>query len=599
MFLALFITGLLISSFTVGAILLIKKVFRNQLSAKWHYNLWFIMLFALTLPFIPTNLIAESHLTPFSTFQENQETESNKSNIDAQQAQDSNDHTWMQDFAMNVNRPDLASLNMVIASIWLIGAMALFMFHIHAWLKLKNMKRSAKSIEGKEMLGLFKECKRKLHISKNIRLLQSPLVSSPMTFGILTTYVVLPNGFDQWLSKEEVKYILLHELTHYKHKDTCTNYLMVFYQIIYWFNPVVWIAFREMRLDREIACDTAVLNSLDKRNYASYGKTLIHFIHPSSAFKSISLANQLNGSTSQIRRRIMKIAAYQPECKRKKLVSIGIFTLMIVLVFSQIPFVSAMTAKQDRYEFHHEKVRYEDLSGYFHDYEGSFVLYDMNADYYTIYNQDQSTLRISPNSTYKIFSALLGLEANVISPDHSTMKWNGIPYPFDAWNQDHDLSSAMAYSVTWYFQKLDQMLQEDKIEAYLKQINYGNHDISGGLAGYWLESSLRISPVEQVQLLRDFYINKFQFEQKNIQAVKEAIQLEEANGSVLSGKTGTGSVNEKNINGWFIGYVETKGNTYFFATNIQQEDHASGSEATDITLSILKDKHIYFPDGSF
>lgn len=599
MFLTLFITGLIVSSFTVGVILLIKKIFRNQLSAKWHYNLWFILLFALTLPFLPANLVVESHLMPFHTFQESQENASNRSNVGAQQALDISDNTLMQDFATNVNRPDLDSLNMVIASIWLMGAMALFMLHSHAWLKLRHMKRSAMSIEDKEMIDLFKECKRKLHISKHIRLLQSPLITSPMTFGILTTYVVLPSDVDQWLSKEEVKYILLHELTHYKHKDICTNYLMVFYQIIYWFNPVAWIAFREMRLDREIACDTAVLNSLDKRNYVSYGKTLIHFIHSSSAFKSIPLANQLNGSKSQIRRRIMKIAAYQPERKRKKLISIGIFTFMIVLVFSQIPFVSAMTVKQDRYDFNHEQVKYEDLSEYFDDYEGSFVLYDMNADDYTIYNQDQSTLRISPNSTYKIFSALLGLEANVISPDHSTMKWNGIPYPFDSWNQDHDLSSAMAYSVTWYFQKLDQMLQEDKIKAYLKQINYGNHDISGGLSGYWLESSLRISPVEQVQLLRDFYTNRFQFKEKNIQSVKEAIQLEEANGAVLSGKTGTGSVNGKNMNGWFIGYVEAKGNTYFFATNIQQEDHASGSEATDITLSILKDKHIYIPDENF
>ncbi|MFU0789719.1 MAG: BlaR1 family beta-lactam sensor/signal transducer [Virgibacillus proomii] len=599
MFLTLFITGLLVSSFTIAIILLIKKVFRNQLSAKWHYNLWFLLLFALTLPFIPTNLVVESHLMPFHTFQENQKNESNRSNVGAEQALDISDNTWMQDFATNVNRPDLDNFNIVIASIWLIGILVLFMLYFHAWLKLRSIKYSAMAVEDKDVLDLFNECKRKLHISKKIRLLQAPLAASPMTFGLFTTYVVIPSGFHQWLSKEEVKYIFLHELTHYKHKDTFTNYLLIFYQFIYWFNPLIWIAFREIRLDREIACDTAVLNRLDKHDHAPYGKTLIHFIHSSSTFKPISLANQLNGSKSQIKRRIMKIAAYQPERRSKKLVSIGVFILMFMVVFSQIPFVSAMMSKQDRYEFHHNRVSYEDLSEYFHDYEGSFVLYDRNADAYTIYNQDRSTLRVSPNSTYKIFSALLGLEANVIKPDHSTMKWSGNSYPYDSWNQDHDLSSAMAFSVTWYFQKLDQMVQEDKIEAYLKRINYGNRDISGGLAGYWLESSLRISPVEQVQLLRDFYTNKFQFKEKNIQTVKDAIQLEEANESVLSGKTGTGSVNEKNTNGWFIGYVETKGNTYFFATNIQRDDHASGSEAMDITLSILKDKHIYIPEENF
>lgn len=52
-------------------------------------------------------------------------------------------------------------------------------------------------------------------------------------------------------------------------------------------------------------------------------------------------------------------------------------------------------------------------------------------------------------------------------------------------------------------------------------------------------------------------------------------------------------MNGKNINGWFIGYVETKNNTYFFATNIQNEDDSSGSKAGEITLSILKDLGIY------
>jgi bla regulator protein blaR1 len=105
MFLTLFITGLLVSSFTIAIILLIKKVFRNQLSAKWHYNLWFLLLFALTLPFIPTNLVVESHLMPFHTFQENQENGSNRSNVGAEQALDISDNTWVQDFATNVNRP--------------------------------------------------------------------------------------------------------------------------------------------------------------------------------------------------------------------------------------------------------------------------------------------------------------------------------------------------------------------------------------------------------------------------------------------------------------------------------------------------------------
>lgn len=173
------------------------------------------------------------------------------------------------------------------------------------------------------------------------------------------------------------------------------------------------------------------------------------------------------------------------------------------------------------------------------------------------------------------------------------MKWNGRQYPYDAWNRDHDLFTAMKNSVNWYFEDLDKRVQQDDLQAFLKQIGYGNTDFSGGIGPYWLESSLKISPVEQVQLLKAFYTNQFGLKEKNVQTVKDTIRLEGKAGKQLSGKTGTGAVNNKNINGWFIGYVETNENIYFFATNIENEDKAKGSKAAEITLSILKDKGIY------
>ena len=66
-----------------------------------------------------------------------------------------------------------------------------------------------------------------------------------------------------------------------------------------------------------------------------------------------------------------------------------------------------------------------------------------------------------------------------------------------------------------------------------------------------------------------------------------------ANGN-LYGKTGTGNINGENISGWFIGYVETSDNTYFFALNIGATENATGSKASDIALSILSDMNIWY-----
>lgn len=173
------------------------------------------------------------------------------------------------------------------------------------------------------------------------------------------------------------------------------------------------------------------------------------------------------------------------------------------------------------------------------------------------------------------------------------MKWNGEAYPFAEWNADQNLTSAFRYSVNWYFQTLDQQAGIDALKKFYNDINYGNHDLSGEIYRFWAESSLKISPMEQVEMLQKLYKNEFNFEETNIQAVKNALWLSSNGNRHLYGKTGTGNMNGENVNGWFIGYVETPNNTYFFATNLQNESAASGAVASEITLKILKDLDIY------
>lgn len=590
MFFTHFAVSFILSSFTVAVILLIRKVFKRQLAAKWQYNLWFFLLIALTLPFIPNHLFNFGNYFSLDISQSNGQSPP----IASTGEQVLKNGNWMQDFTISVNRLDLTFLNVILVSTWIIGMFVLAVLTMRSWLKLKKIKNTTSILENKDILILFEQCKQSLNISKHLIIGESPLVRSPMTFGLFKTYIVLPHRFEEWLSIDEIKHILLHELNHYKYKDIATNYLIVIYQILYWFNPFVWYAFREMRLDREIACDIAVLNSLDKHSHAEYGNTIINFVDRQTQPRYFNLTNQFNGSKEQIKRRIQRIASFSSESKLLKFKSISIFMLVGVLVAAQVPVIaSSAYDNNNHFDFKSEQTVYEDLGKYFAGYEGSFVLYDMQANQYSIYNKNKSTLRVSPDSTYKIYSALFALESNVITSENSTMKWNGMNYSYDSWNRDQSLSTAMKNSVTWYFQELDKRVQKDNIQAYLKQFDYGNYNLSGGISQYWLESSLKISPIEQVQTLKYFYTNKLGFKDNNIQTVKDMIKIEEKDGAQLSGKTGTGSVNGKNINGWFIGYVETAKNTYFFATNIQNEHSSYGSKAAEITLSILRDKEIY------
>ena len=98
---------------------------------------------------------------------------------------------------------------------------------------------------------------------------------------------------------------------------------------------------------------------------------------------------------------------------------------------------------------------------------------------------EHATLRVAPNSTYKIYDALFGLEEGVITPENSTIKWNGENYPFEAWNADQNLQSAMNASVNWYFQAIDEQLDPSDVSNYIHKIGYGNENLSGDFFSYW------------------------------------------------------------------------------------------------------------------
>ncbi|MFB7639521.1 BlaR1 family beta-lactam sensor/signal transducer [Peribacillus butanolivorans] len=594
MFLTHFIIGLLVSSFSVTVILLIRKWFGRQLTAKWYYHLWMFLFMALAIPFIPTDLFNFSSLfSGGDTYQTN----APSSDTEITGTDMIKGLHLIQDFSVSVNRMDLSLLNMGVMGLWMSGMLLFTFTMVRGWLTLKRIKNYSSAFSNQEVLVLFEECKKRLQIKKSIKIVISKRVQSPMIFGLFQTYIVLPSQHENWLSLKNYEYIFLHELNHYKNKDLLTNYVILFYQIIYWFNPLVWLAFREMRLDREIACDTSVLQLLDDNSFSEYGNTIINFLDLSKRSSNLKLVTQLNGSKLQIKKRIEQISAYRHSAKKSIRKSVFIYVLASIILTIQLPFVSAFATENDRYYFNNDGVVYEDFHQFFKGDEGSFVLYDHNAQQYRIYNEEKSTLRVSPDSTYKIYSALFALESNVISPEESTLSWDGTQQPYAAWNMDQNVSSALQESVSWYFQELDRRTGFETIQSNLQEINYGNSDVSGEFGEFWLESSLKISPVEQVQLLQAFYYNQLGYKEMHIQAVKEALLLEKNEEARLSGKTGTGTVNGKNINGWFIGYVETKNNTYFFATNIQNEDDSSGSKAVEITLSILKDLGIYKENG--
>ncbi|QDR83415.1 penicillin-binding transpeptidase domain-containing protein [Sporomusa termitida] len=236
-------------------------------------------------------------------------------------------------------------------------------------------------------------------------------------------------------------------------------------------------------------------------------------------------------------------------------------------------------------------VERRDFEKYAPGITGTFIMYDEAQDQYTVFNEPQSTIRLSPCSTFKIYNSLIGLETGVLDIEdvYTLFPWNGKKYSFPAWNRDQTLAAATRDSVVWYFQELASRIGDKRMQDYLDTIEYGNRDISGGLTTFWLRSSLQISAREQVELLRRLYAGTLPFSPDNIEVVKRNITVSENNGIRLLGKTGSGLEDGEQKLGWFVGCVEKPGNRYFFAVNIQAPDGATGGKAREISKAILKD----------
>lgn len=579
----------------VGILLIAKWVFRNNLSSRMQYNLWLLLLGLLAVPFIPFRLISFPQI--FSWLSSVRNSSASHADVGANNVMDtglSGTTNWMNDFALSVNKDTPSVTGYILLGIWIVGMLAMMILVIKSSLRLRTIKRSALPLQNPEVRRLYNKCLNEMKITRNIPVYSTAFLKSPIIVGFLKPCIYLPIHLISDYHESDMRYMLLHELQHYRHKDAIANYLMNFAGVLYWFNPFVWFALREMRNDREVACDTSVLKMLEEDDYEDYGNTLINFIEKVS-FSPFPFAANLSGNMKQMKRRIINIASYEKPTFCKKLKGMTAFILTTVLIMGLTPFISTYAADESRYQWKSssENISYVDFSKYFGKYEGSFVLYDLRNDVWSIHDIKHATLRVAPDSTYKIYDALFGLEEGVITPQDSFIAWNGENYPFEAWNADQTLQSAMASSVNWYFQSVDEQLGTTSVYDYIKEIGYGNKNMSGDFSTYWMESSLKISPIEQVELLTQLQNNNFGFAPENINAVKDSICLSSSDAGTFYGKTGTGRVDGQDVNGWFIGYIETADNTYFFATNIGADSDATGGNATEITMSILSDMNIW------
>jgi len=132
------------------------------------------------------------------------------------------------------------------------------------------LARTGETVTDEGWTSLAARLSREVWLKGGVRLIRSRWTEMPMTWGILRPVVLLPANADEW-PQERREAVLTHELAHVARKDVLTLALAQVAVALHWFNPLAWIAARELRVERERACDDEVLRAGAKASaYADY-----------------------------------------------------------------------------------------------------------------------------------------------------------------------------------------------------------------------------------------------------------------------------------------------------------------------------------------
>lgn len=283
------------ASILVLIIILTKKIFNKTLTPKCHYYIWILLIIRLLVPFYiesPTSIYtlfsstAQKINLPQSIVRNinHPNNTANKSNISL-----NNTTVSSNNFNIKKQNSNSVSLNVLktknynfmikfMSYIWLIGMAIMLIYTIYIntvfAIKLKHYKKS-KNIR---ITSILKSCKKIMHVKRKITILTTNKLRTPSLYGFLKIEILISEAYMETLSDDEIKYIFLHELSHYKRKDILLNWIIVLLQIIHFFNPIIWYAFYKIHEDCEISCDAAALKYVKKGHYQDYGSTIIKLL---------------------------------------------------------------------------------------------------------------------------------------------------------------------------------------------------------------------------------------------------------------------------------------------------------------------------------
>ncbi len=221
----------------------------------------------------------------------------------------------------------------------------------------------------------------------------------------------------------------------------------------------------------------------------------------------------------------------------------------------------------------------------------------------TLYQDGVCDQRFSPASTFKVPLSLIGYDAGILSDEH-TPSWDYKP-EFNAVKRDRKTVDPVIWekdSILWFSREITRRLGEKNFAGYVAKLDYGNNDVSGnpgkndGLTQSWVNSSLKITPIEQVNFLRRLLDRKLPVSVRAYDMTKAIIPTFPAGDWTVQGKTGStrlrndaDKVQDKRSLGWFVGWAQKGDQRIVFARLVVDTKRTDMPKGLKTRAGFLKD----------
>ena len=274
-----FKTVLILSLFGFGItalLLLLKTITAKKLPARWQYCVWIILLISMVLPtykLIPKKEAQKLAIVPQNQTAQTETQPQEETNPDTVVTYD----TPIEYREVNISPKIQIRLFDLIAYIWGAGVLIFLLVIIISYFRFlcRKNKNAVKISDNK----IFSEVKNELKIKRHIRLKASSDIGSPMLVGILFPTVYIPC---LEIPDDNMRMVLLHELTHYKRKDLLVKWFAVLVNAVHWFNPLCYLACAALSEACEVSCDMAVTKNMSEDEQKLYMQTILNLVEERS-----------------------------------------------------------------------------------------------------------------------------------------------------------------------------------------------------------------------------------------------------------------------------------------------------------------------------